>query len=210
MIIDNLLPLLLFSFISAVTPGPNNIMIMTSGLNYGIRASLPHCLGICIGFPILVLAIGFGVSIIFNQYPVMYTLIKIAGIGYLFFLSWKIATATNTSNNNQPSKPLTFMQAALFQWLNPKAWVMATSAFATFSQTGSVAETIIIAMVFFSFTFPSVSIWLFFGSWLQRWLKEPRTFKIFNTCMAALLIFSILPVVAELIAEYTNIYYQPF
>ena len=202
---------MIFSFISAITPGPNNIMIMSSGLNYGIRSSVPHLLGIILGFPILMLGISFGAGILFTQLPILHTIIKAVGIIYLVFLAWKIANSS-VEGDNIKSAPLTFLQAAMFQWVNPKAWVMALSAFAAFTSPNSnfVIETFIIIAVFAIFTLPSVSIWLFFGQWLQRWLKQPKLQKLFNWTMALLLIFSLLPIIIELIASNSSAYYKPF
>lgn len=123
----------LFAFSSGITPGPNNIMLMTSGVNFGIRLSLPHLAGICIGFPCMVLAIGLGLSAVFQAYPLLHLIIKYVGIAYLLYLAWLIANSSSRMEGKQTAKPLSFVQAAAFQWVNPKGWIMAVGAIATFT-----------------------------------------------------------------------------
>ena len=164
--------LILFVLVASITPGPNNIMMMASGLNYGIRASIPHMLGIVFGFAALLLSIGFGLGFLFERYSWMHQTIQIVGVCYLVYLSYLIATAnTRLASDNEVedgaavAKPFTFLQAALFQWVNPKAWVMGTSAIATYSTVGSdpVWQILGIVSVFIVFTFPSILTWLVFG-----------------------------------------------
>ena len=114
--------LVLFAFVAGFTPGPNNIMIMVSGLNYGIRPSMPHFFGICFGFPVMFLVLGFGLGYVFDLYPVLHNLIKVVGVVYILYLSWLIAVTKDSDLNGQDARPLTFFQGALFQWVNPKAW----------------------------------------------------------------------------------------
>ena len=201
----DLLPsLLIFAFIAAITPGPNNIMIMASGVNFGVRRSLPHLLGISLGFLAMMIALGFGAGFMFERYPQLHDVIKIVGILYLGYLAWKIATSAASFSNKGKAGPFTFMQAALFQWVNPKAWVMGTTALATFTTAGAdinLQITVIIA-VFFMMTWPSVSIWLLFGAALQRVLSKPQHYKVFNISMAILLIVIMYPVIMDLISRY--------
>ncbi len=125
------LPIFLFAFAAAITPGPNNIMIMASGLNFGTVRSLPHLPGICFGFPVMVILIGTGLGVVFEKYPVLHEIIKVIGIIYLIYLAWRIANSDKTSEAATPGKPFTFLQSALFQWVNPKGWIMASSAMTT-------------------------------------------------------------------------------
>lgn len=188
----------LFVFSSTITPGPNNMMIMTSGLNFGMRPSLPHLLGICIGFPLMVLAIGLGLGTVFEQYPAIHTMIKYLGIAYLLYLSWRIATTHTQIRKRNIAKPLSFIQAALFQWVNPKAWMMGASGIATYTTTGADAylQAAIIAGIFFLLSFPCVGLWLVFGLTLQRWLKNPHQQRYFNYMMGVLLAISIIPMLS--------------
>ena len=198
---ERILALLIFAFIAAATPGPNNVMLMASGVNFGFRRSLPPILGICIGFPIMILLIGFGFSAVFERFPWLHELIKIVGVLYLVYLAWRIASSQPADTNQQQAKPFTFIQIALYQWLNPKGWVMASSALATFTtlQGDFILQVGIVVAVFFMVAIPSTLIWLLFGVGLQSLLREPRYFRAFNFVMAALLLASVLPVVLELL-----------
>ena len=198
------LVILLFAASTTVTPGPNNIMIMTSGLNYGVRSSIPHFLGICIGFPAMVLVIGLGFSVIFESYPIIHEVIKVIGVAYFLYLAWLIASSSPASLEGKSAKPLNFTQAALFQWVNPKAWVMATSAVSAYTYAASdiFIQVVYIALIFLIVAFPCVGIWLVFGAGLKKYLKSSRHQRTFNLSMAFLLVASILPVINELINQY--------
>ncbi|KGJ87438.1 LysE family translocator [Colwellia psychrerythraea] len=198
------LAIIIFAASTTVTPGPNNIMIMTSGLNYGVKKSIPHLLGICFGFPAMVIMVGLGFSIVFEMYPLFHEVIKVAGVAYLLYLAWLIASSSPTSLDVEKSKPLSFTQAALFQWVNPKAWVMATGAVSAYTSISSdiFSQVIFIALAFFIVAFPCVGIWLFFGVGLKKYLNSPKHQKIFNLSMALLLIGSVLPVLKELVVQY--------
>lgn len=193
-----ILTIALFAFSSGITPGPNNIMLMSSGVNFGVKRSLPHLFGICIGFPAMVLAIGLGLSAVFQHFPVLHTVIKYVGICYMLYLAWLIANSSAKMNSKQTPSPLTFIQAAAFQWVNPKAWIMgigAVAAFTSMSQT-LAPQVLTIALVFFFVALPSAFIWLGFGVALKRILKNQKQQKIFNVTMALLLVLSILPMIA--------------
>ena len=201
-----IIAIFIFSASATVTPGPNNIMILASGLNFGTLKSLPHYLGICVGFPIMVMLIGLGFGFLFERFPVVHTYIRIIGIFYLLFLSWKIATSAPNSLNAKQATPFSFLQAVLFQWVNPKAWIMATSAVAAFT-TGSadiLIQVLIIALIFMIVAFPSTGMWLFFGVWLKKIFNTPSHLKAFNIAMASLLVLSITPVTYDLIKEFIN------
>jgi len=188
-----LLPLLTFAIASTGTPGPNNIMLTASGANFGYRRSLPHIFGIMIGFPSMVLAVGLGLGQVFTAYPELHQVLKYVGSAYLLFLAWKIATAARPKSATQEAKPLTFFQAALFQWVNPKAWIMSVAALTAYT-TGEgsyVVEAFIVAGVFFAVSFPLISSWCLFGAWIGRWLKSQRALMVFNGIMSALIVASI-------------------
>tara|TARA_R110000772_G_scaffold63282_2_gene141756 strand:+ start:1971 stop:2585 length:615 start_codon:yes stop_codon:yes gene_type:complete len=199
-----LIPIFIFATSAGITPGPNNIMLMTSGLNFGTRKSIPHYLGICIGFPFMVILIGVGLGFVFDKFPAIHEIIRIAGVAYLLYLSWLIANAAPSSLSENESRPFSFLQAVLFQWVNPKAWIMASGAVAAYTTSTAdiYMQVLIIAAVFMLVTFPSTGIWLLFGVWLKRLFKTPSYQRIFNISMAILLVLSITPIIYDLIREY--------
>lgn len=198
--------IILFAIVSCVTPGPNNTMIMTSGLNYGIRRSLPHYFGICLGFPAMVVAVGLGLAGLFERFPVLHTGMKIAGAAYLTYLAWRIASAPVTRMNETAGKPFTFLQAAAFQWVNPKAWALAVGATVTYTVIGISygVQIVTIALIFLVFGAPCILLWLWFGAALKSVLQQPRSVRIFNITMAALLMASLLPVFVDLYQQFTT------
>lgn len=194
-------PLMAFVFSSSVTPGPNNVMIMTSGMNYGTRQSIPHFLGICLGFPLMVLFVGLGLGAVFDLFPVLHDILKVLGVAYLLYLAWLIAKSAPADLNDSKSRPLTFIQSALFQWVNPKGWIMATGAVAAYTTvSGDVfLQVLVIALAFLIVLFPCVGVWLFFGVRLKKVLQQPSYQRAFNIAMALLLVLSIIPVIGEMI-----------
>lgn len=199
------LAIILFAIATCVTPGPNNAMIMASGLNYGIRRSLPHFGGIVLGFPAMVVAVGLGLSTLFDQYQILHVLLKLVGAAYLSFLAWKIASAPVSELNETAGKPFTFVQAAAFQWVNPKAWVLAVGATATYTIVGEsyALQVVTIAAIFMVFGAPCIMLWLWFGASLKSLLQKPRSVKLFNYAMASLLMLSLLPVFNDLYQQFT-------
>jgi threonine/homoserine/homoserine lactone efflux protein len=196
----NYLSLILFSVATCVTPGPNNTMILASGVNYGFRRSMPHLIGINIGFPFMVVAVGLGAGGVFQRFPIVHEILKVVGVVYLLWMAWKIATAGEAGETEGRSRPLTILQAALFQWVNPKAWIMAVGAVVTYSVAGSPywAQVLMIALVFMVFGTPCTGVWLWFGSSLRRFLATPGRRRLFNVGMALLLVASLAPIAAEL------------
>lgn len=192
---DILIAVALFAMVMSITPGPNNLMLLASGVNFGFRATVPHMLGITVGFFILILAIGFGLAEIFLQLPWTYSALKWAGAVYLLYLAWRIARSGPPEDSNTHStKPLSFLGAAAFQWVNPKAWVMVVSTFSIYVPAASGAMVILgVAIVFALTCVPSVAIWTLFGSGLRRLLKVRRNLLIFNYCMAVALVLSLYP-----------------
>jgi threonine/homoserine/homoserine lactone efflux protein len=193
--LDLLLAFALFAFVTSVTPGPNNMMLLASGVNFGFNRTVPHILGISCGFFSLVLAVGLGLGAAFKAYPLLYTVLRYAGAAYLLYLAWKIATSGPASDaSGQQGKPQTFMQAALFQWVNPKAWVMAVGAISTYTPLqGYFTNVLIISAVFALINAPSVCVWAGFGSLLRNALRDPFWLRVFNGVMAALLVVSLYP-----------------
>jgi threonine/homoserine/homoserine lactone efflux protein len=176
-------------------------MLTTTGLNFGVRRGMPHLFGICIGFPVMLALIGLGFGTLFQLFPLLHETIKIVGIVYLVYLAWKIASAEGNSGEAAPTKPISFWQSAAFQWINPKAWVMGSSALAAYTTLDDsfFVQVAIICTIFGVITFPCAGAWLVFGAGLQRFLKDPVHRKTFNIVMALLLIASILPVAWDLI-----------
>lgn len=189
----------LFAFVSSITPGPNNTMLLASGVNFGFRRSMPHALGISIGFMLLVIAVGLGLGEVFKVLPWAYTLLRYVGAAYLLYLAWKIATSGGMSeSNDEHGKPMTFLGAAAFQWVNPKAWIMAIGAISTYTpMQGYFTNVVVIAAVFAIINLPSVGVWAACGTLLRNVLKEPRWLRVFNWGMAALLVISLYPLLLE-------------
>lgn len=193
--LDLLTAFILFAFVSSITPGPNNTMLLASGVNFGVRRTIPHAMGVSIGFMVMVLAVGLGLGEVFKLYPVAYTVLRYTGAAYLLYLAWKIATSGPLSPAEPGSrKPLGFWGAAAFQWVNPKAWVMAVGAITTYTPAqGYLFNVVVIACVFAIVNLPSVCIWVMFGSALRGLLQNPRWLMAFNLLMAALLVLSLYP-----------------
>lgn len=193
---------ILFAISSSVTPGPNNIMVMTSGLNFGVKKSLPLLTGICVGFTVMLL-VGLGFGQLFDLFPMLHLLIKCIGTAYLLYLAWLIARSSDAIQTAAQTQPFGFMKGALFQWVNAKAWVVATGAIAAFTTVGAnfVTQNLTIAATFFVVSFPCVGVWLMFGSLLKKWLQSPKQRQWFNWVMAALLVVSVIPVVREIVYQ---------
>ncbi|MBB4185584.1 LysE family translocator [Sinorhizobium terangae] len=192
--LDTLLALFLFAFTTSITPGPNNMMLFASGVNFGFARTIPHMLGIGVGFFVLLLAVGLGLGALLHSVPLVYTTLKFAGGAYLVWIAWKIGSSRSLGEGMASARPMTFLQAAAFQWVNPKAWVMAVSAMATYTSGDSyLVSVLFVGLVFALVNVPSVSTWAGFGSALRQWLSEPSRLKWFNITMAALLVVSLWP-----------------
>lgn len=188
------LALAAFAFVSSITPGPNNLMLMASGANFGFRASVPHMLGIGIGFVVMVMLVGAGLAQIFTTYPTSHTVLKTVSVIYLMYLAWKIATAAPTATSGSAGKPMTFLQAAAFQWVNPKAWTMALTAVTVYSPGTGLWAIGLVALIFGAINLPAVSSWTLLGQGMARVLTNPARLRLFNWTMAALLLLSLVPV----------------
>ena len=182
-----------FAFVSSITPGPNNLMLMASGANYGFRRTLPHMLGVNLGFVFMVLVVGGGLMQLFEAAPIALTILKALSVVYLAYLAWKIATASAPDAARPAGKPFSFLQAALFQWVNPKAWAMALTAISVYSTSGQWVEITTIALFYGVINFPCVSSWAFAGQRARQWLSVGARLRTFNITMAALLILSLYP-----------------
>jgi len=189
------LPLVTFAVATAITPGPNNIMLTASGANFGFRRTLPHMLGVAIGFTVMVLAIGLGLSEIFERFPLIHEVLRYGGGAYLIYLAYRIATAAPTPPDAaQPAgRPLTFLQAALFQWINPKSWMMAVGAISAYTTVGGnlLLESVFIALTFGAIGLPSTALWAGLGVAIGRLLQTRWALRAFNVAMALLLVASL-------------------
>ncbi|KJY88400.1 amino acid transporter LysE [Vibrio neptunius] len=190
--LEQLSALVLFAFVSTFTPGPNNIMLMTSGANVGYKRTLPHMSGVAFGFAFMVMLVGIGLTGLFEAYPVTHKILKYVSLAYLGYLAIKIALS-GKAKDVENFKPMTFLAAASFQWVNPKGWSMALSSVTLYSNGGGWLELSIIASTFLLVNFPSGSFWIIAGRELQRWLTSNIRVRSFNMLMAALLVGSTLP-----------------
>lgn len=191
---DIFIALITFIFVASITPGPNNIMVLASAVNFGFRRTIPHLLGISIGFGVLLFAIGLGLREIFQQIPALQTIIKFAGGAYLLYLAWKIANSGPVEKGEIASRPMTWLEAAAFQWVNPKAWVMGITAMSVYTnQSDFFTGLSIVAMGFVVISLPSLSIWCGFGVAMREFLSDPKRLRIFNIVMALLLVASLWP-----------------
>ncbi|MGO4564179.1 LysE family translocator [Rhizobium sp. 2YAF20] len=192
--LDTFLALLLFAFTTSITPGPNNMMLFASGVNFGFRRTIPHMLGIGAGFLFLLLGVGLGLGALLHAVPSAYTFLKFAGGAYLVWIAWKLANSRSLSEKQSGAAPMSFLAAAAFQWINPKAWVMAVTAMATYTIPSLYfASVLIVGAAFALVNVPSVSTWAGFGSALRDWLSDPVRLKWFNITMAVLLVLSLWP-----------------
>ncbi|SHG07182.1 Threonine/homoserine/homoserine lactone efflux protein [Kaistia soli DSM 19436] len=190
------LALLGFAFVTAFTPGPNNAMLMISGANFGFARSVPHMLGVSIGFPVMVLAVGLGLGGVLEAYPLVHRILAYVAFAYLVYLAWKLAFAGRVDGEGiRVGKPMSFVAAALFQWVNPKAWIMAVSALALYVPPNEAALTSSsrVALAFALAAFPSTVVWCLFGKAISHYLDSDRRIAIFNGTMAVLLVVSMVP-----------------
>ncbi|MEO1640818.1 MAG: LysE family translocator [Pseudomonadota bacterium] len=184
-----------FAFASSITPGPNNLMLMASGANYGLRRTVPHMLGISLGHAFMVVMVGVVLLQVFDTYPVLNTALKVLSATYMLWLAWKIATALPPEAKEVTGKPFTFLQAAAFQWVNPKAWFMAITAISAYApqNMGLFAGAALVAVVFSATNLPSVTVWAWMGVQVRRWLGTAKRLRTFNISMAVLLVVSLYP-----------------
>jgi threonine/homoserine/homoserine lactone efflux protein len=194
--IEILSALCAFAFVSSVTPGPNNLMLMTSGANHGIWRTMPHFLGVVFGFVLMVILVGVGLVQIFEAWPPSYDVLKLCSIVYLSYLAWKIATARPQAGKASTA-PLNLLQAALFQWVNPKAWAMALTALTVYAPSQGIAAVALVALICGLVNLPSVFVWVVLGSKLRRFLDSGAKMRAFNYGMALLLLATLYPVVVS-------------
>lgn len=185
-----------FAFASTASPGPNNIMLMTSGANVGFMRTIPHMLGIILGFSLMVMLVGIGIMGIFSKYPIALQSLQVGCIIYLFYLAIKIAFSRPSNNVESQFKPMSFLAAASFQWVNPKAWSMAFAAISVYNLSASWQGVLLISVVFAVVNIPSVTFWTIAGRQSQAFLNNPTRMRCFNVVMAGLLLASTLPTIS--------------
>lgn len=195
----------LFMLVSSITPGPNNTMLMASGVHFGYRRTLPHLMGVQLGFGFLLIAVGLGLHAVLGQFPAFFDLVRFAGGAYMVWMAWSLASARphvqeqatmEQSSPNEP-RPLGFWGAVLFQWVNPKAWVMAVTIMSAYVPPGAgLLQIAPLGLMFALLGFPCSSVWVGFGSALRSYLQDPLRMRVFNCSMAAALLASLYPMVA--------------
>jgi threonine/homoserine/homoserine lactone efflux protein len=192
---ETLLPLLGFVVAGTVTPGPNNLMVLISGANWGLRRTLPHIAGIAAGFPVMIVALGLGLGTVFEAVPQLHEILKYVAFAYMLWLAWRIALAARPEAGAGGARPLTFFQAAAFQWVNPKAWAIVFSGVALFTTEGGgkILEIGLIAALFGLVCLPNGVVWALFGSAISRLLADDLWRRRFNWAMAVLLVISVVP-----------------
>ena len=201
---DQLLALTVFAAVSSGMPGPNNLMLMTSGVNFGMKRSFSHLMGITLGFCFMIFCVGMGLQTMFAVVPQLEAVLRYVGTAYLLWLAWKIANSGPVGESKATgAKPMGFWAAAAFQWVNPKAWFMAISAITTYASTAGggskLAQVLLVVMVFGIINLPLVACWGWFGSAMRRFLQDPKNLKMFNITMAVLLVASLYPIVVPLL-----------
>jgi threonine/homoserine/homoserine lactone efflux protein len=190
--------LLIFAVATLFTPGPNNVMLMTSGLNFGFHRAQPHVWGVTLGFALMVLVVGLGLGAVVASFPALYTIIKYAGAAYILYLAWLIGRAHSVDEGEARARPISFMEAVAFQWINPKGWAMVVGAVTTYAAIAAFPlNMIVMAAVFLVLGYGSSLTWVLFGTGLRRFLSEPRIVRGFNIVMAVLLVASLIPVLFE-------------
>jgi threonine/homoserine/homoserine lactone efflux protein len=187
-----------FAFVCSITLGPNNAMLLASGLNFGFRRTVPHMLGISFGTIVMLLLVGLGLGEIFVAVPALYIVLRYAGAAYLLWLAWKIAHAGPVEPGRSGGRPMNAFQAIAFQWINPKAWIMVIGAVSTYAPRGDFTRNVaMMALVMGVVNLPSVCVWAVFGTALRPLLANPGRVRLFNLLMASLLVLSLVPILME-------------
>jgi threonine/homoserine/homoserine lactone efflux protein len=197
---DLILSLIVFAFVGSMTPGPNNTMLLASGVNFGFSRTRAHMLGVTIGFTVMVLAVGLGIGRVFSLFPPLYTVMHVVSIAYLLWLAWRIATAGSTDPIiGDEARPMTFIEAALFQWVNPKGWMVALSVAANYVTPDNLwADVTVLSLVFLIISLISTSSWALFGTSLRPFLADAQAMRVFNVAMALALVASLWPIVRDM------------
>ena len=194
----------LFAVVSSVTPGPNNTMLLASGLNFGFRRSQQHLWGVNLGYTFMLLCVGLGLHAVLDQFPQLYRVLRYAGTAYMLWIAWKLASARPAAPHEVPSpdearrpaalRPMGFWGAAAFQWVNPKAWVMAVTCMSTYlASDAQFTQVALLAGLCMVLSAPCSAFWVVFGQAMRGLLQHPRRLRIFNITMALALVASLYP-----------------
>lgn len=183
-------PLAWYCLVMGMTPGPNNLMLAASGMNFGWRRTLPHIAGVLVGFCTLIFLAGLGIGALYERLPVLQEVLRWLGGAFLAYLAWRIAGASR-AEHPEDARPLRFVEAAAFQFANPKAWVFAVTAAASFLGTGGLAGAVVLALAGLCITLLSATTWTLFGAGLARWIASERVQRRVNLAFAAALLATI-------------------
>lgn len=190
---------MLFVLVTTITPGPNNTMLLASGVNFGFRRTVPHIFGVSAGMVVLMLSAGFGLGEAFRHIPALYNVLEVASVAYLLYLAWKIGTSGELKIRDGEHRPMRFHEAIAFQWVNPKAWMMVLTAATTIRLSGDFSvNTVIMAALFYVIGLPCICLWAAFGTGVRGFLSNPLRLRAFNVAMALSLVVSMYPLVAHL------------
>lgn len=197
---DQLLSFAAFAFVMSITPGPNNVIALASGANFGFRRSMPFFTGVSLGFPVMLAILASGFKAVLLTAPWAFDAIRIAGVLYLLWMAWHIAGAGGIDGGgDQRAEPIGVLQSALLQWVNPKAWTIAIGALAAYAAADNFWPSISAMCILFALiAWPSTAVWALFGQFVQRWLSTPARLRAFNISMALLLVASLAPIVLQL------------
>jgi threonine/homoserine/homoserine lactone efflux protein len=189
---------LVFALVASITPGPNNLMMMASGATFGLKRSAPHMAGVVLGFGAMTLAVGLGLAEVLKASPILFAVLRWAAAAYILYIAWRMVTAKGPGIAVTGEKPVSFLGAAAFQWINPKAWVMAVGAVGTYAEHSRfLPDVATIAAVYVIINLPCALTWTGRGSAIRRWFKKPGRLKAVNWTMAALLVASLYPLAAH-------------
>ncbi|WP_347556863.1 LysE family translocator [Robbsia sp. KACC 23696] len=192
---------ILFALVSSITPGPNNMMLLASGINFGLRRTTPHMVGISLGVASMMLAVGFGLGKIFLRFPVLYPVLEACSVAYLLYLAWKIGTSGAIESRKGTERPMRLYEGMAFQLINPKAWMMVLTAATTLhlsADFGTNAQYM--AIIFCLAGFPCICLWAAFGTAMRRALSRPSWIRTFNIVMALSLVATLYPVAMKFFA----------
>lgn len=200
MSLQTLIAVLIFSTVMAFTPGPNNAMLASSGSRFGLARTLPHAAGVTLGFPVMIFLVGLGLASILLASPLLQLGMKTISCAYLLWMAFQIARSDSTKESRGKDRPLTFLQAAAFQWINPKAWLMAVGAISAYTTASGrlYLEVAIIAVVSLVVSIFSTLTWAAFGAGIRRWLRSHTALRLFNIAMALSLVASMVPILLEI------------
>jgi threonine/homoserine/homoserine lactone efflux protein len=195
--VETLIPYIFYCVAMSGTPGPNNVMVLASGANYGFMRTQPHIWGINIGFSLMMFILALGLGTVILAEPRLQLVLKIIGVAYMLWLAWKIATSGSVSDGQAAGKPLTFLQGAAFQWVNPKAWMMILGAISLHGPPSysPLEKALYLSIVMLIAGSPPTQIWTAFGVGIRQFLENPKALRTFNISMAALLVLSLIPMV---------------